>query len=176
MADIGIVSPGKMGCSLAVSLINSGHCLYWASNNRSESTKQNAKSLGIVDVGSLSSVSEKCEYIFCIGTKSAGEDTLREIPFYSGVFIDANSMWGEDSEKLYYEFIDSLKINYVDAAIHGYPLWPHNDFPGSHRLLLLNSKKVELAKEVKELFTDSAWTIELCEGSAKAKNRKLSNL
>lgn len=175
MADIGIVSPGKMGCSIAVSLINSGHSLYWASDGRSESTKKNAESLKIKDVKSLSSLAKKCQYIFCIGTKSAGKDTLQEIPFYKGVFIDANSMWGEESENLYYEFVDSLGINYVDAAIHGYPTWPNNIAPGMKRILFLYSKNNNLVTEVKNLFTDFVWSIECCVGSAKANNRKLSN-
>lgn len=175
MADIGIVSPGKMGCSLAISLINSGHSLYWASDGRSESTKQNAQLLKIEDVNSLSSLAKKCQYIFCIGTKSAGKDTLQEIPFYKGVFIDANSMWGEESENSYYEFIDSIGINYVDAAIHGYPTWPNNIAPGMKRILFLYSKDTALASKVGELFTDSIWSIQYCTSSAKANNRKISN-
>ena len=52
MANVGIISMGKMGTTLAHSLINSGHKVFHASNSRSEETKNNALDLGVDDVGS----------------------------------------------------------------------------------------------------------------------------
>ena len=58
MANIGIVSLGSMGTSLAYSLSISGHNLFWASDGRSETTKMNetllrSSNVLVFDVGNI---------------------------------------------------------------------------------------------------------------------------
>ena len=57
---IGILHPGNMGVSVAVSAQNSGQTVYWASEGRSQHTIERAQKHGLVDLGNLSSLCNTC--------------------------------------------------------------------------------------------------------------------
>jgi len=61
MSKIGILHPGEMGVSIAVSAVNSGHEVFWASNNRSDKTHARAEKHRLIDLKSLAKLCKACE-------------------------------------------------------------------------------------------------------------------
>ena len=54
--NIGVLHPGNMGVSVAASIRQGGHTVYWASQGRSADTAERAKEHGLTDAGSLQGV------------------------------------------------------------------------------------------------------------------------
>lgn len=175
MANIGIVSLGSMGTSLAYSLSISGHNLFWASDGRSETTKMNetllrSSNVLVFDVGNISDLSKKCEFIFCIGRGNISHETVINLKDadYSGVLVDCNTLWDEDAENMYYELMNDSRIQYVDSALRGYPIDVGSTGDGLKRVMLLGGQK---SKNVADLFSDGIWKTVICENKAKSYNR-----
>ena len=79
MSKIGILHPGEMGVSIAASAINSGHDVFWASENRSEETRTRAEKHGLADLKSLEELCKICEIIICICPPHAAEATAKQV-------------------------------------------------------------------------------------------------
>ena len=47
--SVGILHPGQMGVSIAASIQNGGHTVYWASEGRSPETHNRANKFGFQD-------------------------------------------------------------------------------------------------------------------------------
>jgi len=170
---IGIVSLGVMGSSLAASLRSSGHSVIWASQGRSQNTINRAHRVGAVDVGTIKELSDRSDVIMSIGFGNSGPETA-DLLIHTGfdkLLVDFNSLWGESSENLFYETVAQGKYQYVDGAIHGYPLGESFVKDGLTRLMLLNGEQAEF---IGTLFTDDIWTIIHCKDKAKKENRIMS--
>ena len=175
MANIGIVSLGSMGTSLAYSLSISGHNLFWASDGRSEKTKMNETLLAssnilVSDVGNISELSKKCEFIFCVGRVNIAEETVISLKDadYSGVLVDCNTLWDEVEENRYYELLNDSQIQYVDSALRGYPVKIDSPSDGLKRVMLLSGQK---SNTVADLFSDGIWKTVISENKVKSYNR-----
>ena len=79
MTRIGVLHPGEMGVSIAVSAANSGHEVYWASQDRSEKTRLRAEKHNLIDVGSLSQLCQNSEMIFSICPPHSAEDIAKSV-------------------------------------------------------------------------------------------------
>ena len=175
MANIGIVSLGSMGVSLAYSLSVSGHNLFWASDGRSDKTKKNinllaSRNIFVSDVNDIPHLSKQCEFIFCIGRGNIAEETginLKDVS-YSGVLVDCNTLWDEDAENRYYKLMDSSQMQYVDSALRGYPIDINFPIDGLKRVILLSGEK---SKNVAGLFSCGIWKTVICENKSKSYNR-----
>jgi len=170
---VGIVSLGAMGSSLASSLLASGHSVIWASQGRSQNTVDRARRVGAVDVGTIKELSDRSDVIMSIGFGNSGPETA-DLLIHNGfdkLFVDFNSLWGESSENLFYETVAQGNYQYVDGAIHGYPLKQSFAKDGLTRLMLLHGEQAEF---IGTLFTDDIWTIIYCEDKAKKENRIMS--
>ena len=175
MANIGIVSLGSMGTSLAYSLSMSGHNLFWASDGRSEKTKMNETLLAnsdilVCDVGNISELSKKCEFIFCVGRVNIAEETVTNLKDanYSGILVDCNTLWDEVEENRYYELLNDSQIQYVDSALRGYPVKIGSPSDGLKRVMLLSGQK---SNTVADLFSDGIWKTVISENKVKSYNR-----
>lgn len=170
---IGIVSLGAMGSSLAWSLRSSGHSVIWASEGRSQKTINRAISSGAVDVGTIQELSNRSDVIMCVGYGNCGPETAELLinTKFDKLFVDFNSLWGESSEHSFYKTVSMGKYEYVDGAIHGYPLSESFAKGGLTRLMLLHGER---SKFVGSLFADDIWTLVYCERKAKEENRIMS--
>ena len=93
MTKIGILHPGEMGISVAASVINSGHQVYWASENRSDRTRIRAEKHGLIKSDSLIELCQTCEIIFCICPPHVAEAVANSVieHGFKGYYLDANA-------------------------------------------------------------------------------------
>lgn len=166
---IGIAHPGKMGGTLAYALCRSGHNVVWASADRSEATEQRAAEFDLTDLVTLDAMLAKCDVIFCIAFGGAPLEIANYVASrgYDGLYVDANGLWGEESEKEIASIITEAGIDYVEAGLYGWPYPGREGYTDEHTLYLSG----ERAQEVADLFTDGYWTPEVHPTSAKEVKR-----
>jgi 6-phosphogluconate dehydrogenase (decarboxylating) len=177
MNSVGIISLGKMGHTIATSVINSGNEIYWSPENRSQETIDRALSLrGLVELKTIDELFSLSNIVFCIGRGGVAEDTIGAAARnkYSGIYVDGNNLHGEQSELNISAIAKSAGINYVEALFRGYPLG-YDQGGGEDKRDLYLSGKQESTKLVESLFSDGIWKVHIVEESAKALNRSRFN-
>lgn len=124
MSKIGILHPGEMGVSVAVSAMNSGHQVYWASDGRSEKTRTRAENHGLIEVHSLEEICQTCEILFSVCPPHAAQDMARSVIAgeFKGLYLDANAIAPQRSIKIGM-LMEAAGIQYVDGGIIGGPAW-----------------------------------------------------
>ena len=138
---VGLLHPGEMGAAVGAVLRGQGHRVVWASEGRSEETRQRAAAAGLEDVGSVSKVAE-AEVVFSICPPHAALDVARSTRF-GGIYVDANAVSPVTAAQ-----VEDAVDEFVDGGIVGSP--PRE--PGTTRLYLSGDQ----AEEVAALFTGSA--------------------
>jgi len=183
MSRVGIISPGAMGTTLAKSLIDSGHQVFWASDFRSQTTKQNANSIDMVDLQDTEKLFATCNFVFCIGRNGWGHPDRENIAGahaqqavdlnFEGIYVDFNGLEEDDIEFLNH-IIKKSNVKYVEAALRG---WPHTinmqvPEPGTISYDLYEPRTMflagEYASDVESLFSDEVWVVKICETSPKS--------
>ncbi|MCA9884996.1 MAG: NAD(P)-dependent oxidoreductase [Anaerolineae bacterium] len=121
---IGILHPGAMGVSVAASAKNSGNRVYWASEGRSEATRQRADEVGLVDAGSLADMCEKCEVILSVCPPAYAEQVAQDViaAGFSGLYLDANAIAPQRTLRIGQAMADA-GVTFVDGGIIGGPAW-----------------------------------------------------
>jgi 3-hydroxyisobutyrate dehydrogenase-like beta-hydroxyacid dehydrogenase len=173
VANIGIVSMGNMGLTIAASMINSGNKIHWTSEDRSEKTKQNGRNLeGSIEHQSMKELFNSSDIIFCIGRLGAGIDTINSAADnqFDGIYVDGNNLSGESSEKEISEIAKSADIKYVEALFRGYPIG-YDQGGGEDKRDLYLSGQSEFVKVIESLFSDGIWKVHIVQESAKELNR-----
>lgn len=168
---IGILHPGKMGATLARSLKASGHeHVFWASNGRSAETTQRASDCDLIDLGTVEAILDKCDVVFSIVHGGWCQELAEHIGRrgYNGIFVEANGLWGEESEKLLSYIFKEAGVHYVEAGLYGWPYPGLEGYSNEHTMYLSG----ELAGSVAALFTDAYWDVVISEKSAKALKRE----
>lgn len=124
MTKIGILHPGEMGVSIAASAINSGHQVYWASQGRSDRTRERAEKHNLIEIDSLSHLCQTSEIILCICPPHAAEDVARSVTEagFTGLYLDANAIAPQRSITIG-QRMEAAGIRYVDGGIIGGPAW-----------------------------------------------------
>src|SRR5215510_9581739 len=91
---IGILHPGEMGISVAVSAQNSGHTLFWVSEGRSPQTCERAQRYSLVDAGSLEELCKNCSMIISVCPPHAAEELAQQVLIHSfkGLYVDVNAI------------------------------------------------------------------------------------
>jgi 3-hydroxyisobutyrate dehydrogenase-like beta-hydroxyacid dehydrogenase len=117
---IGVIHPGEMGGGVAGALVSSGQTGMWAGEGRSEDTKRRAKEAGLVDVGNLATLIERCEIILSICPPHAALDVAREVSGFKGVYVDANAISPTHASEVA-SIVESGGASYVDGGIIGAP-------------------------------------------------------
>jgi 3-hydroxyisobutyrate dehydrogenase-like beta-hydroxyacid dehydrogenase len=128
MAKIGIMHPGEMGVSVAASAVNSGHQVYWASDNRSEKTRLRAEKHGLTDVGSLSQLCRSCEIILCVCPPHSAEEVAGTViaQGFNGYYLDANAISPHRAINIG-RLMEANGIRFIDGGIIGGPAWKPNE-------------------------------------------------
>jgi 3-hydroxyisobutyrate dehydrogenase-like beta-hydroxyacid dehydrogenase len=117
---IGVIHPGEMGAGVAGSLVLSGNAVLWAGEGRSEDTKRRAKEAGLVDVGDIATLVERCEIILSVCPPHAALDVARDVAGFKGVYVDANAISLSHASEVA-SIVESAGASYVDGGIIGAP-------------------------------------------------------
>ena len=79
MSEVGIISPGAMGVSIAASLKSAGHEVYWASAGRSSESRERAAEHQLTDVQSLTELCARCRIILSVCPPHAAEAVAQSV-------------------------------------------------------------------------------------------------
>jgi 3-hydroxyisobutyrate dehydrogenase-like beta-hydroxyacid dehydrogenase len=140
--NVGILHPGEMGVSVAATMNNSGHTVYWISSARSAQTRQRAEVQGLLDAGSLEKMVELCPVIVSVCPPASAESVANDALAlgFSGQYIDANAISPQRAESIGRAMSDG-GADFVDGGIIGGPAWK----PGSTWLYLSGPTATEAA-------------------------------
>lgn len=121
---IGVLHPGKMGVSVARTMLNGGHEVYWAGHGRSQATADRAKEHGLTDVGTLAALCEASEIVFSICPPEAASALAEDVKAtgFRGTFVDANAISPERMRAIEAS-LTAAGISVVDGGIIGHPAW-----------------------------------------------------
>jgi 3-hydroxyisobutyrate dehydrogenase-like beta-hydroxyacid dehydrogenase len=124
MSKIGILHPGEMGVSVAASAINSGHQVYWVSQDRSDKTRTRAEKYNLTPIDSIFQLCHTCEIIFSVCPPHAAEHVARSVieTGFKGLYLDANAISPQRSIKIG-QRTRAKDIRFVDGGIIGGPAW-----------------------------------------------------
>jgi 3-hydroxyisobutyrate dehydrogenase-like beta-hydroxyacid dehydrogenase len=124
---VGILHPGEMGISVAVSAQMSGHDVFWVSEGRSAQTCTRAGTHNLADAPSLAELCRVCSVILSICPPHAAESVAYQVVANSfrGLFADLNAISPETSVRIARTMSDE-GIEYVDGGIIGGPAWKAN--------------------------------------------------
>jgi 3-hydroxyisobutyrate dehydrogenase-like beta-hydroxyacid dehydrogenase len=124
MIRIGVLHPGSMGISLAVSAQATGHEVCWASAGRSTDTTQRAETHGLTDLRALKELCSQCGAIISICPPVASEQVARDVAQhgFDGVYLDANAISPQRAQTIA-DIIHAGGGRFVDGGIVGGPAW-----------------------------------------------------
>ena len=93
-SQIGVLHPGAMGISVAVTIKNAGIPVLWASQGRSDQTRQRASEHGLIDAGSLNNLCTESALIVSVCPPTAAEAVAESVVAhgFSGIYLDANAI------------------------------------------------------------------------------------
>lgn len=177
MTNVGIVSMGAMGLTIAKSIVHSGNTVHWTSEGRSQTTIDNGRSVdNAIEHFTARGLLDSCEVLFCIGRLGAGRETilLAAENNFKGIYVDGNNLSGAESEEEIARIADNANINYIEALFRGFPLG-YDQGGGEDKRDLYLSGGWRFSKVVESLFTDGIWKVHLVAESAKSLNRTKFN-
>jgi 3-hydroxyisobutyrate dehydrogenase-like beta-hydroxyacid dehydrogenase len=124
MTKIGILHPGEMGISIAASAINSGHQVYWVSQNRGAKTRSRAEEHGLIETESVFELCETCDIIMCVCPPHSAEEVARLVVEgrFQGTYLDANAISPQRAVRIE-NMMREQNIHFIDASIIGGPAW-----------------------------------------------------
>ncbi len=143
MRSIGILHPGAMGISIAASAFNSGHAVYWASENRSQATRERAAQYNLQDVITLENLCARCDILLSICPRHAAMDVAHQViaRHFRGIFCDANAIAPQSAQEIG-NAMHAAGIDFVDGGIIGGPAWTR----GETWLYLTGERAPEIAE------------------------------
>lgn len=117
---IGILHPGEMGSTVAVSARNSGNEVFWVSEGRSAATHKRASDGGLRDAGTLARLCELCPVIISVCPPEFAEPMANEVArrSYDGVYVDANAISPERTRRIGRR-LEDCGARFVDGGIIG---------------------------------------------------------
>ncbi len=121
---IGLLHPGEMGISVAASLQNAGHTVYWVSAGRSDQTRARAGQYALRDAGTLAALCAACPVIVSICPPDAAETVAAGVlaSRFRGLYLDANAISPQRAQRLAQAFAGA-GATFVDGGIIGGPAW-----------------------------------------------------
>ena len=140
--NIGVLHPGNMGVSIAASIRQGGHTVYWASQGRSADTAERAKEHGLTDAGTLKGVCDASDIVLSICPPEAASQLATDVKDagFNGTFVDANAISPDRMHTIAAE-LQPAGITVVDGGIIGHPAWK----PGTTWLYLSGSAAGQVA-------------------------------
>jgi 3-hydroxyisobutyrate dehydrogenase-like beta-hydroxyacid dehydrogenase len=122
--NVGILHPGEMGLSVAATIQNTGHTVYWVSEGRSSKTHERADKQNLVDADSLAHLCEVCSVIVSVCPPEAAENLAHSVlsQGFSGLYLDANAISPGRTQRISQAITDAGGT-FVDGGIIGGPAW-----------------------------------------------------
>ncbi len=123
-SSIGILHPGEMGISVAVSAQLAGNEVYWCEDNRSDETRERAEKYGITAMPDMQALCQHCSIIIAVCPPQFAVETAEKVAEegFEGIYLDANAISPESSLVISGLFSASA-IKFVDGGIIGPPAW-----------------------------------------------------
>jgi 3-hydroxyisobutyrate dehydrogenase-like beta-hydroxyacid dehydrogenase len=149
---VGLVHPGEMGAAVGDQLVVNGHEVLWASEGRSDATRQRASEFR--DVQTIAAL-RSAEVVLSICPPHAAPDVAKSFAGYDGIYVDANAISPMTAAQIGAPF-----AQFVDGGIVGGP--PRE--PGT-KLYLTG----ERAGDVAALFEGSALATEIVPDASAVK-------
>lgn len=174
MSKVGILSPGKMGKTIGLSLMAAGHEIFFFSKNRSMETINSANSCGFTELEKIHNIATACDAVICIGTRDIAFEVPRILFMetnFSGLYIDLNSLNGEIEEKKWRSLMDNLTDTYVEGAVRGYPINNISEATSNSHMMIVSGKH---ANSAHGLFINTIWSVQYSETYAKVVNRYMA--
>jgi len=139
---IGILHPGAMGISVAVSAKNSGYAVYWVSAGRSAQTRERAEKHDLLDAETLGQLCQICSIIISICPPHTAEDVATAVlnHNFNGLYVDANAISPQRVSHIE-QVMTTSGVEFVDGGIIGGPAWQ----PGQTWLYLAGSQAQTVA-------------------------------
>jgi 3-hydroxyisobutyrate dehydrogenase-like beta-hydroxyacid dehydrogenase len=81
-----------MGAAIGAALRSRGHDVAWASEGRSDATRNRAEEAGLRDVGTVAALAAECDTIVSVCPPHAALDVARSVGDARGVYVDANAV------------------------------------------------------------------------------------
>ena len=126
MADeiVGILHPGNMGVSVAASAKAGGYDVRWASQGRSEQTRERAEGAGLRDAGTVAGLCGSCSILLSICPPHAAEEVAGQVLDlgYRGLYLDGNAISPERVIRVGRR-LEAGGVHFVDGGIVGGPAW-----------------------------------------------------
>lgn len=151
---IGFMHPGLMGISLAAAAQECGHKAYWLSTGRSRSSRERTEKYGLLEVGEIAELVEKCSIIISVCPPHAAVEVARQVQAVSfdGIYADVNAVSPQRVVQIG-ELMSEKGIEIVDGGIIGPPAWK----PGTTWLYLSGKQ----ADRVARCFNGSSLGVEV---------------
>jgi 3-hydroxyisobutyrate dehydrogenase-like beta-hydroxyacid dehydrogenase len=145
---VALLHPGNMGVTIGAAVATSGARVIWASNERSEKTRERARQAGLVDVENLSAAVPASDVVLSVCPPHAALELACRVAEHSftGIYVDANAVSRATAEHIG-AIVSEAGASFVDGGIIGAPVKQ----AGTTRLYLSG----ERAPEVVELFSAS---------------------
>lgn len=124
---LGILHPGQMGITVAVSARNSGNEVLWASEGRSEATRKRASDAGLEDAGTLAKLCDLCPVIVSVCPPEYAERVADQVSecSYRGTYLDANAISPQRAQSIGRR-LEAAGARFVDGGIIGPPATTRN--------------------------------------------------
>jgi 3-hydroxyisobutyrate dehydrogenase-like beta-hydroxyacid dehydrogenase len=122
--NVGILHPGEMGLSVAATIQNTGHTVFWASEGRSPKTRERADKQNLVNASSLMHLCEICSIIVSVCPPEAAENLAHNVLShgFTGLYLDANAISPGRTQRIGQAITDAGGT-LVDGGIIGGPAW-----------------------------------------------------
>jgi|SRR5581483_7931383 len=117
ITSVGLVHPGEMGRAVGNALVSAGREVLWASEGRSEATRERAEAFR--DVGSVEQLVAEADAIVSVLPPHAALDVVRALPPFDGIYVDANAVSPETARAIAAEV-----ARFVDGGLIGVPPAP----------------------------------------------------
>ena len=111
---VGLLHPGEMGASVGRVLQSNGHEVVWASEGRSDATRERAQTFR--EVGTVRELADQAEVILSICPPHAALDVARAVEGFDGVYVDANAISPMRAQE-----VAAIQPRFVDGGIVGGP-------------------------------------------------------
>jgi 3-hydroxyisobutyrate dehydrogenase-like beta-hydroxyacid dehydrogenase len=139
---IGLLHPGEMGASVGAAARTAGTAVLWASEGRSDATRERARAAGLEDAGSLAALVAQSGVVLAVCPPHAALDLARAAAESGlrGTYVDANAVAPGTARRIC-ATIERAGGRFVDGGIIG----PPARSPGSTRLYLSGPEAARVA-------------------------------
>ena len=145
MTTVGLINPGQMGASVGAAATHGGASVLWASEGRSDATRERAEKAGLSDAGSMDQLVEKSEIILSVCPPSEVAAVARGVVDlgFKGLYLEGNAIAPARTREIN-QMLTDAGAEMVDGGIIGGPAWHkesgtvlHVSGPSAHTIVNL---------------------------------------